>query len=103
MPTRSKQQPQDKPTNINELPQQRAEAYVSTYSNHIEIGTTPWDVRFLFFEITEDEDGNLIREKKARVVMSPEHVLAFSQVLTNTVAGWTRDRAPDGVESLEQA
>lgn len=93
MPTKRKSQ--DKPVNINELPQQQAAAYVSTYSNNVEAGITPWDFRFLFFEITEDESGELIREKKARVVMSPQHAVAFSRLLNNTVARWMKDHASD--------
>ena len=93
MPT--KRRSQDKPVNINELPQRQAAAYVSTYSNNVEAGTTPWDFRFLFFEITEDESGELIREKKARVVMSPQQAVAFSRLLNNTVAGWMKDHASD--------
>ena len=46
------------------------------------------DFRFLFFEIAEDEAGNLIREKKARVVMSPQQAVAFSQTLNSSVENW---------------
>ena len=75
----------------SELPQQRAADYLSTYSNHVEIGFSPWDFRFLVFEVTEGEDGEIIREKKARVVMSPQHAVAFSQVLNSTVERWERE------------
>ncbi len=98
----TKRRPQDKPINIHELPQQRAAEYVSTYSNHIEMGTSPWDFRFLFFEVTEDETGELIREKKARVVMSSQHAMAFSRVLNNAVAKWMKEHASDTVESTEK-
>ena len=49
------------------------------------------DFRFLFFEIAEDEAGNLIREKKARVVMSPQQAIAFSQTLSRSVENWKKE------------
>ena len=91
----TKHKPQDEPVNINELPQQRAADYLSTYSNHVEVGFSPWDLRILFFEITEDEKGDIIREKKGRVVMSPQHAMAFSQVLNNTIEKWAKEHASD--------
>ena len=91
--------PQGKSLNVNanKLPQRQAAEYCSAYSNQVEIGTSPWDFRFLFFEITEDETGEPIREKKARVVMSPQHARAFAQVLNNTIERWTKERAPDAL------
>lgn len=94
MPTKRRAQ---ESINVSELPQQQSEGYVAVYSNHVEIGTSPWDFRFLFFEVTEDETGEPIREKKARVVMSPQHVRAFAQVLNNTIERWTKERAPDAL------
>ena len=91
----TKRRPQDKPINVNELPQQQAAAYVSAYSNHVEIGTTPWDFRLLFFEVTEDETGEMIREKKARVVMSPQHAVAFNQLLNDTLERWGKEYVSD--------
>ena len=89
--------PQDKPlnANANKLPQRQAAEYCSAYSNQAEIGTSSWDFRFLFFEITEDETGELIREKKARVVMSPQHAMAFAQVLNHTIERWRKEHASD--------
>lgn len=82
---------QDKPVNVGELPQRQAAEYVATYSNQVEIGTTPWDFRLLFFELTEDENGNLIREKKARVVMSPQHAEAFFEALSTAIERWKKE------------
>lgn len=81
----------DESVNVDELPQQRAADYLSTYSNHVEIGFSPWDFKFLIFEVTEGEDGEIIREKKARVVMSPQHAVAFSRVLKSTVERWEKE------------
>lgn len=86
---------QDK--SISELPQRLAAGYCSAYVNHVEVGASPWDFRFLFFEITEDETGEPIREKKARVVMSPQHAAAFAQVLNGTIERWTKEHAPDAL------
>lgn len=91
----TKHKPQGEPVNINELPQQRAAGYLSAYSNQVEIGFSPWDVKMLFFEITEDENGDPIREKKVGVVMSPQHAMAFSQVLNNTIERWAKEHASD--------
>ncbi len=91
----AKHRPQDEPVNINELPQQRAAEYISTYSNHVEMGFSLWDFRILFFEITEDEKGDIIREKKARVAMSPQHAMAFSQLLNSTIEMWTKERTAE--------
>ena len=77
--------------NVNDLPQRQAAEYVSAYSNHVEIGNSRWDFRLLFFEITEDETGDFIREKKARVVMSPQHAVAFAEVLNNTIERWNKE------------
>ena len=95
----TKRTKQGKPTSINltELPQRRAVDYLSTYSNYVEVGSSPWDIRLLFFEIQEDETGNLIREKKAHVVMSPQHAVAFAKLLRDGVQGWVNEYAPNMV------
>ena len=77
--------------NVMELPQHRAAEYVATYSNDVAIRTTPWDFRLLFHEITDDENGNLVREKKASVVMSPQQAAAFSQALSIAVERWKKE------------
>ena len=82
---------QDEPVNVGELPQRQAAEYISTYSNHVEIGISPWDFRFLFFEIGEDETGNPIREKKARVVMSHRQAEAFSRALNIAAERWKKE------------
>ena len=98
----TKRTAQDKPVKVTDLPQRLAAEYLSAYSNHVEIGTSPWDFRFLFFEFMEDETGELIREKKARVVMSPQHAMAFSQVLNTTIANWRKERSSDAIENPEK-
>ena len=82
---------QDKPVDVGELPQRQAAEYISTYSNHVGIGISPWEFRFLFFEIVEDETGNSIREKKARVVMSHQQAEAFSRALNMAVERWSKE------------
>ncbi len=98
----TKRKPQDKPITIDELPQQQAAAYVSAYSNNVQIGTTPWDFQFLFFDMTEDETGELIREKKARVVISPQQAIAFAQMLNDTIERWVKEYASDARNILAQ-
>ena len=97
----TKRTPPDKPVNVADLPQRLAEDYLSAYSNHVEIGTSPWDFRFLFFEFLEDETGEQIREKKARVVMSPQHAMAFFQVLNTTIESWKKNYGSDAVKNPE--
>lgn len=88
----TKHRSQDEPININnELPQRQAAEYVSAYSNYVQIGTSAWDFRFLFFDIEESETGDIIREKKACVVMSPQFAKAFSQVLNSTIERWDKE------------
>lgn len=84
----------EKNVNVAELPQRQATGYLSTYSNCVEIGSSPWDIRLLFFEVLEDEIGNLIREKKAHVVMSPQHAMVFSQILRDSLQVWLKQHAP---------
>ena len=93
----TKRTEQDKSVKVTDLPQRLAAEYLSAYSNNVEIGTSPWDFRFIFFEFMEDETGEPIREKKARVVMSPQHARAFARVLNNTIERWTKEHAPDAL------
>ena len=74
---------------------QTADTLVTTGSYKTDLKLEPKDVRVLFFEITEDENGDVIREKKARVVMSPQHAMAFSQVLNSTIEKWTKEHASE--------
>ena len=89
----TKRTEQNKLVSSNDLPQRQAAEYTSAYSNNVEIGTSPWDFRFLFFEIAEDENGDLIREKKVRVVMSPQHAVAFAEVLNKTIQRWEKEHS----------
>lgn len=75
---------------IAKLPLRQAEGYVSTYSNHVEVRATPWDIRVCFFEFVENEAGKSVREKKACVVMSPQHAMRFSSILQKSVDDWGR-------------
>ena len=94
---------QNKPAEIKitELPQRHAEGYLSTYSNHVEIGSSPFDFRLLFFEVVEGDAGGHIREKKVRVVMSPQHAVAFTQVLNHSVQAWLKEHAPNAVGKID--
>lgn len=80
---------------LTDIPQRQAESYISTYSNYVEIGTTPWDFRLRFFEVVEDEDGNPIREKKVSIVMSPQHTALLSTILRQTVDNWINAQQSD--------
>ena len=79
--------------NVKEIPQRQAAEFIATYANHVEIAASIWDFRISFFEIAEDEAGNPIREKKARVVVSPQQAEAFSQALAKSVDAWKNKTA----------
>lgn len=107
MPTRRKTQSNrrksnDGMINVNELPVLPAENYLSTYVNHAEVGNSPWDFKFAFFEIVEDETGAPIREKKVRIVMSPQHAVAFSQILNTNIERWMEEHAKLPDEDIEK-
>ena len=87
----ARQPKRDKPANVQELPQRQAAEYIATYANHVEIIASMWDFRLLFYEIVEDEAANPIREKKARVVISPQQAEALSQALNRTIDNWKRE------------
>ncbi|MCY3728734.1 MAG: DUF3467 domain-containing protein [Nitrospira sp.] len=93
MATKRTRQDNPREVKITELPQRQAEGYFSTYSNHVEIGSSPFDIRLLFFEVVEGDAGNHIREKKVRVVMSPQHAVAFTQVLNHSIQAWVKEHA----------
>ena len=98
---RSNQQNKLTGVKIDKLPQRRAADYLSTYSNYVEVGSSPWDFRLLFFEVVEDETGEPIREKRVRVVMSPQHAMAYSQVLNEHIERWLKTHAPAAVDKLK--
>ncbi len=100
MATKRTQQKNPPIENISDLPQRQAEEYRSTYTNYVEVGASPWDFRLLFFEIVEDADGELVREKKARVVMSPQHAIAFTEILKAHIEKW-RKQTSDTVGLLK--
>ena len=101
MATRRTQRNKPAEIKITDLPQRQAEGYLSTYSNHVEIGNSPFDIRLLFFEVVEGDAGNHIREKKVRVVMSPQHAVAFTQVLNHSIQGWLKEHAPNAVGKVD--
>ena len=100
MPTKRTQQKNPPNTNIADLPQRQGEEYRSTYTHYVEVGASPWDFRLLFFEIVEDEAGQFVREKKARVVMSPQHAIAFTELLKAHIEKW-RQEIPDAIGLLK--
>ena len=104
MATKRTQQNKPGEIKITELPQRQADGYLSTYSNHVEIGSSPFDFRLLFFEVVEGDASNHIREKRVRVVMSPQHAVAFTQVLNHSVQAWLKEhaRSADGKIDIEE-
>lgn len=62
-------------------------------ADHVEIEFSSFDFRMLFSEVAEDENGDILCEKKARVVMSPQQAMAFSQVLNSAIEKWEREHA----------
>ena len=83
---------------VGTLPQRQTEEYRSIYSNLIEVGSSPWDFHIVFFEVTEDEEGNLIRERKVRVTMSPQHMVAHTKLLNSHLADWMGTHAPGTID-----
>lgn len=73
----------------DEIPERPADNYISTYAHAVEVGTTPWDLRIHFLEISEDENGDPIREKKATITMP----LPVAQILTRFLNQSLQDRA----------
>ena len=86
---------------IDKLPQREGAQYQTTYANHVEVGVSPWDFRLLFFDVTEDETGNLVQEKKVRVVMSPQYVVAFLKILEGTIEQWPKEFGYKLAEPIE--
>ena len=82
------QNSQNKTISVKDLPQRQSEDYISIYSNYIEINFGNMDIQFLIFDVTLDEQGNPVKEKKARLVMSPEHAQSFSDATVKTIAQW---------------
>ena len=82
------QNSQNKPISIKDLSQRQSEDYISIYSNYIEINFGNMDIQFLIFDVTLDEQGNPVKEKKARLVMSPQHAKSFSDAINRTIAQW---------------
>lgn len=82
------QNSQNKPISIKELPQRQSEDYISIYSNYIEINSGNMDIQFNIFDVTLDAQGESVKEKKARLVMSPQHAKSFGDAINRTIAQW---------------
>ena len=82
------QNSQNKTFAVKDLPQRQSEDYISIYSNYIEISFGNMDIQFLIFDVTQDEQGKPVKEKKARLVMSPEHAKSFRDATIHTITQW---------------
>ena len=66
----------------------------SQYSNGAQIVISVWDFNFEFYHVVpipseqEGEPPTLSRSVVQRVVMSPQHAKAFSEILGQNVAAW---------------
>lgn len=62
-----------------------AEGFISTYANSVRVGITLWDFSLVFGEIEEATPDFLSVKENARVMMSPEHAMAFFEVLQRNI------------------
>ena len=85
-----------------ELPQKLGSGYLSAYTNYAEVGSTPLDFNFTFFEIVEDENGKLVREKQVRIVTTPQHAMSFAQVLNSNLEKWLKKNTTLSDDVLEK-
>ena len=85
---RNSKKQEGKAQKIADLPKQRIEGYASFYCNHVQIGHTPWDFRMLFYEIMENDEGQLVLKEKTRVVMSPQHTKAMVRTFVLQIEKW---------------
>lgn len=56
------------------------------YANSVNIGASPWDLRFRFGQIEEADDTHLVIRQLATVYMSPQHAKAFAALLNQKIA-----------------
>lgn len=75
----------------------------STYANYVEVQSVLWEVRASFFEVTEDEEGNLVREKKVSVVMAPQCAERVVVLLAGAISGNLDGEEKEALEWAQQA
>lgn len=79
-----------------DVPERPASNYTSTYAHLVEVGTTPFDLRIHFVELSEDENGDTIREKKATVTIPLQVAEILARFLNQAVQG--QENAQDDIE-----
>lgn len=68
------------------IPISNSSSVRSEYSNSVNVGFGPWDVRLTFTEIAQDSQGAVVQELKANLIMSPAHARALVGVLSTALA-----------------
>lgn len=58
------------------------------YVDSTRMALSPWDIRFHFGLLKEKEQGIVVDEEQAVVIMSPQHAKAVLDVLKSNIEKW---------------
>ncbi len=83
-------QQEEKRVSAAEVVTAKWETLPSLYVNSAQFVITNWDLRLLFGEIVPDADGGLKTEPRASIVMSPQHMKAFLEILNARFAEYEK-------------
>jgi Protein of unknown function (DUF3467) len=75
----------EQPITTTELRTVRSSDFRTIYANNSGFSTNPFDMAFTLNEVTQDENGQVFIEQKARVIMPPLHAKLFAMILTHNV------------------
>lgn len=85
----------------------RHKDYIEHYSNFVQCGFTPWDIRVNFGVIGLSETGQTMMTELTAVVVSPQMAKALVGVLNGHVKAYERDNGeihmPDSIVREAQA
>ena len=71
-----------------QLESEEAENFIEVYSNYVEVGGNVFDIDLSFYDIKQDNSGELYKVNKARIIMSPQNAIVFLGLLKETMAEW---------------
>lgn len=72
-------------------------SFVTIYANDTQLQTTPWDIRFVFGEMSvEPRDGEVVMSVKqvAEVRMSPQHAKRVATILLEQLQSYEASFGP---------
>jgi len=72
------------------LESRQSETFVSLYSNHVAVRTTPWDLQLTFGEIKSVEEQRLEVEYQLAVNLSPQTAKSLLNVLSSQIDAYER-------------